>query len=61
MAGDGRTDGRMGADAGFFGLEAEERGLLASMGRLIDRSLPDLSERFYAPVPCWTPTAICPG
>ncbi len=60
MAGDGwtggRADGRMGADAGFFGLEAEERGLLASMGRLIDRSLPDLSERFYAHLSRWPET-----
>ncbi|CAO3458532.1 methyl-accepting chemotaxis protein [Azospirillum largimobile] len=53
MAADGRG---LGADAGFFGLEAEERGLLASMGRLIDRSLPDLSERFYAHLSRWPET-----
>ena len=55
--GDMAADGRgLGADAGFFGLEAEERGLLASMGRLIDRSLPDLSERFYAHLSRWPET-----
>ncbi|MBF5095390.1 methyl-accepting chemotaxis protein [Azospirillum sp. INR13] len=53
MAAVGRVPG---ADAGFFGLEAEERGLLASMGRLIDRSLPDLSERFYAHLSRWPET-----
>ncbi|WP_162488496.1 methyl-accepting chemotaxis protein [Azospirillum lipoferum] len=53
MAADGRV---AGADAGFFGLEAEERGLLTSMGRLIDRSLPDLSERFYAHLSRWPET-----
>ncbi|HYF88230.1 methyl-accepting chemotaxis protein [Azospirillum sp.] len=53
MAADGRA---LRADAGFFGLEAEERGLLASMGRLIDRSLPDLSERFYAHLSRWPET-----
>ena len=53
MAAVGRV---VGADAGFFGLEAEERGLLASMGRLIDRSLPDLSERFYAHLSRWPET-----
>jgi methyl-accepting chemotaxis protein len=53
MAAVGRA---LGADAGFFGLEAEERGLLASMGRLIDRSLPDLSERFYAHLSRWPET-----
>ena len=46
----------LGADAAFFGLEAEERGLLASMGRLIDRSLPELSERFYAHLSRWPET-----
>ena len=51
MAVDGRVPG-----AGFFGLEAEERGLLASMGRLIDRSLPELSERFYAHLSRWPET-----
>ncbi|WP_236783679.1 methyl-accepting chemotaxis protein [Azospirillum humicireducens] len=53
MAADGRNPG---AEAEFFGLEAEERGLLASMGRLIDRSLPDLSERFYAHLSHWPET-----
>ncbi|CAO3411359.1 methyl-accepting chemotaxis protein [Azospirillum largimobile] len=57
MAVGGAVGGRVpGADAGFFGLEAEERGLLASMGRLIDRSLPELSERFYAHLSRWPET-----
>ncbi len=55
MAADRRA---FGAEAGFFGLEAEERGLLASMGRLIDRSLPDLSERFYAHLSRWPETRM---
>ncbi|WP_109109428.1 methyl-accepting chemotaxis protein [Azospirillum sp. TSO35-2] len=52
------TGDRVGlrADAAFFGLDAEERGVLSSMGRLIDSRLPDLSERFYAHLARWPTT-----
>ncbi len=52
---DGATGGQR-VDAAYFGLNGEERGLLASMGRLIDSRLPALADVFYGHLAGWPET-----